>query len=247
LRGDALQDVRQVCCLCAHATAVELARIPVRPDLSNPHLARREGIRTMDEMKMSERFLREAAAEGVEPIAIGGLVGEDDFAKWRDSFFNSDAAVRGHGVGGPSYSFIAHSGWSAAIEAVRSSLQSRLEGREEGGDVEIMRLVDEIVKKEGTRPAHIFSRADDDAHMDAQGGMGSYDPPQPVAAEAKCGCVGDYAPCELCRSEPQEATPCKHDGGFRYEDPGPLSDDIIYKVCNLCGKDVLGEDLPPAD
>ena len=33
---------------------------------------------------------------------------------------------------------------------------------------------------------------------------------------------------------------CKHDGGFRYMDPGPLSDDIVMKVCNLCNQDVLG-------
>jgi len=33
---------------------------------------------------------------------------------------------------------------------------------------------------------------------------------------------------------------CKHDGGFRYMDPGPLSDDIVYKVCNQCNQDVLG-------
>jgi hypothetical protein len=32
------------------------------------------------------------------------------------------------------------------IERVRASLQARLEGRNEGGDIEIMRLVDEIVK-----------------------------------------------------------------------------------------------------
>lgn len=40
--------------------------------------------------------------------------------------------------------------WSGRemLERVRQSLQARLEGRNEGGDVEVMRLVDEIVEKE---------------------------------------------------------------------------------------------------
>ena len=33
---------------------------------------------------------------------------------------------------------------------------------------------------------------------------------------------------------------CKHDGGFRYMDPGPLSDDIVMKVYNQCNQDVFG-------
>jgi len=36
------------------------------------------------------------------------------------------------------------------IRIVRNSLKARLEGRDDGGDIEIMRLVDEIVKKEGS-------------------------------------------------------------------------------------------------
>ena len=39
---------------------------------------------------------------------------------------------------------------------------------------------------------------------------------------------------------------CKHDGGFRYEDPGPFSDDIVLKICNLCERDVLDEELRAA-
>ena len=43
-----------------------------------------------------------------------------------------------------------------------------------------------------------------------------------------------------------EPKKCKHDGGFRYEDPGPFSDDIVLKICNLCERDVLDEDLRAA-
>lgn len=38
--------------------------------------------------------------------------------------------------------------WTRGVISVRASLQARLEGRNEGGDTEVMRLVDEIVKKE---------------------------------------------------------------------------------------------------
>lgn len=38
---------------------------------------------------------------------------------------------------------------STILDRIRQSLQARLEGRNEGGDIEVMRLVDEIVKKEG--------------------------------------------------------------------------------------------------
>jgi hypothetical protein len=34
------------------------------------------------------------------------------------------------------------------LDRIRQSLQARLEGRNEGGDIEVMRLVDEIVEAE---------------------------------------------------------------------------------------------------
>lgn len=37
---------------------------------------------------------------------------------------------------------------AGAVVRIRASLQARLEGRNEGGDTEVMRLVDEIVSKE---------------------------------------------------------------------------------------------------
>jgi hypothetical protein len=37
------------------------------------------------------------------------------------------------------------------LKRIRQSLQARLDGRNEGGDIEVMRLVDEIVKKEGQK------------------------------------------------------------------------------------------------
>jgi hypothetical protein len=39
-------------------------------------------------------------------------------------------------------------GFEDAVTRIRQSLQARLEGRNEGGDTEVMRLVDEIVEKE---------------------------------------------------------------------------------------------------
>jgi hypothetical protein len=39
---------------------------------------------------------------------------------------------------------------SMLVGRIRESLQARLEGRNEGGDIEVMRLVDEIVEKEGS-------------------------------------------------------------------------------------------------
>jgi hypothetical protein len=47
----------------------------------------------------------------------------------------------------------------------------------------------------------------------------------------------------MSEMEPKE---CKHDGGFHYEDPGPYSDDIVLKICNLCERDVPDEDLRAA-
>lgn len=46
---------------------------------------------------------------------------------------------------------LALEGWDATgmLFYIRDTLQARLEGRNEGGDTEVMRLVDEIVDREG--------------------------------------------------------------------------------------------------
>jgi hypothetical protein len=57
-----------------------------------------------------------------------------------------------------------------------------------------------------------------------------------------CGkCYGDHYTndCPVV-----EGVTCKHDKGFEYLDPGPLSDDVVLKVCKKCRKDVFGVGMP---
>ena len=37
---------------------------------------------------------------------------------------------------------------------------------------------------------------------------------------------------------------CEHNGGYNLADPGPFSDDIVLKICKLCGQEVTQKLTP---
>lgn len=62
--------------------------------------------------------------------------------------FNSDCSLVAHHAGPCLRRMPIQEDSDTMLQRIRASLQARLEGRNEGGDSEVMRLVDEIVAKE---------------------------------------------------------------------------------------------------